>query len=238
MPQTPGRNTETLRRVQVWGGWLRLAHALLALSTLVLIGTGWLVAETPSVAEVASDIHYYAASLLVVGLLLRGWLLFFGSEGERIDQLVPGPGEGRRIREMLLFYLSLGRARLPHWYSHNPLWKPLYLLLLLILLVMVISGGFMQSHPLVWKLYLPTVHAFWASVVGWLVLLHVVAVVWHDYKGGQADVSAIINGWRIFPVDRSELPPAPLHDGVVARFDLDALKQRLPRGDSDAEDRD
>ena len=238
MAQPPHSPPEALRRVRVWGGWLRLAHGALALSTLVLLATGWLIANSPSVAEDAVDFHYYAASVLVFGLMLRGWLLFFGSEVERFEQLMPGPGEGRRMRETLLFYASLGRLKLPHWYAHNPLWMPIYLVLLLVLLVMVVSGGFMQSHPLVWKLYLPSVHAFWAGVIGWFVLLHLIAVIWHDAKGGQADVSAIINGWRIFEVDKSELPPPPVDNGIVARFDLDQLKQDLKRSGESADKAD
>ena len=39
------------QRVLVWSGWLRLSHWTIGLTTLVLLLTGWLIAESPSLAR-------------------------------------------------------------------------------------------------------------------------------------------------------------------------------------------
>jgi hypothetical protein len=68
--------TETLHRREIWSKWLRLSHWTLALSTLALMATGWLVRHTPSVAQAAADWHYIAGGIFTLGLALRIWVLF------------------------------------------------------------------------------------------------------------------------------------------------------------------
>ena len=198
-----------IEKVAIWSGWLRLSHLLVGLSTLVLIGTGWLLENAPSLEAGAADFHYIAASLLVFGLLLRVLLAFVGSPQESFDKLIPADEELRAMRDMLVFYLTLGRAPLPRWYAHNPFWKPLYLVLYLCLLILLLTGWLRQEQVLLWGWYLPSVHAIFASAVGWLTLGHVVAVLLHDYRGDSADVSAIINGNRHFVIDN----PSPVDPG-------------------------
>jgi Ni/Fe-hydrogenase 1 B-type cytochrome subunit len=193
---------EQIQRIAIWSGWLRIAHWVLAGSTLVLIATGWLVAQTPSVAEVASDVHYLAASFLIFALFLRIYLGFFGRGPERFEHLLPTESEWQPIKSSALFYLSLGRAPRPNWYAHNPLWKPLYLVLLLLLALSAVSGWLMPDSPLIGRLYLPSVHAWLGDLVGLLVLAHVFSAVLQDVKGDSADVSAMLNGHRYFTVDR------------------------------------
>lgn len=195
-----------IERVPVWGGWLRLSHAAVGLSALVLIVTGWLLEAAPSLEADAADFHYYAASVLMFGLVLRVVLAFAGSPLEAFDKLIPEDGELRAMRDMLLFYLTLGRAPLPRWYAHNPLWKPVYLVFYLCLAILVLTGWLREDQPLLWGWYLPSVHGIFASAVAWLSLLHILSVVLHDYRGDAADISAIINGHRYFTVETPEVP--------------------------------
>ena len=204
-----------LEKVKVWSGWLRLSHAVIGLTTLVLLATGWLLGAAPSLAQGASDLHYLAAAGLVFGLALRIFLMFRGTPVERLEQLLPGDSEWPPIRETGLFYLTLGKAPLPRWYAHNPLWKPLYLLLYVLLLVLVISGWLREEHPLFLGLYLPDVHALFAGVVGWWTVLHVITVLLHDYRGDAADTSSIVNGHRLFVVDKPGLDPVELQETAV-----------------------
>lgn len=196
----------------IWSGWLRLSHLLIGLATLLLIGSGWLLEYAPSVASVSRDTHFYAASLLVAGLGLRLLLLFFGSPNERLARLMPDEGEWRAARATLWFYLSFARTQLPRWHAHNPAWKPVYLLFLVALLILAISGWLRQQSVLWMGFYLPDVHATFAVLVFWLVVLHVLAVLLHDYRGDAADVSSMINGYRHFVIDpmRNEGPSVHL----------------------------
>lgn len=196
---------EQIRRVLVWSGWLRLAHWSLAGATLVLLATGWLVANSPSVAASAAEIHYLGAGVLLAALALRLFLGLFGRGAERFAHMLPRAVERRAMRDSLLFYLSLGRAPLPNWFAHNPLWKPLYLLLLLLLALSVLTGWLMPEMPLLGRLYLPGVHARLADLVALLTIAHLYSVLLQDLRGRCADISAMLSGSRYFSIDRDGL---------------------------------
>lgn len=199
----------------IWSGWLRLAHLVIGLATLLLIGSGWLIEYAPSVESGAIDTHYYAASALVFGLGLRVLLMFRGTPVERLSRLVPEDNEWGTVLDTLRFYLSFGKAPLPRWHAHNPLWKPIYLLLYLCLLVMVLSGGLRMEGLLFLGIYLPSVHSVFATAVIWLSGLHVLAAVLHDYRGEAADVSGMINGYRHFVIDNPVIDSPELQQASV-----------------------
>lgn len=180
---------------------MRLAHWLIALSVIVLLATGWLVKLAPSVANSASESHKLASIGLTLGLILRIGLLIAGPVTARWKALLPVRADIDKISAMLRFYLTMGRSPLPKWYAHNPLWAPLYLFILIILVVQALSGLLMEAHPLMLGFYLPSVHDFWATVILVFSCLHVIAVVLQDAKGTASDVSAMINGHRIFIVE-------------------------------------
>jgi Ni/Fe-hydrogenase 1 B-type cytochrome subunit len=212
------------QRVRIWSGWLRLSHWAVGLATLVLLSTGWLIQESPSLAESALDVHYLAAGILVIGLVARVALMFAGQAHERFVALIPRSSELKAIADTLRFYISFGRMPLPRWYAQNPLWKPLYLFCYLVLFVQVVSGAVMSDHPLVAGFYLPSLHAFWAEVLFWFSLLHIAAVCLHDVRGNMADISAMLSGFRLFSIDRG------LREGdneePVRFVSLDDLKRR------------
>lgn len=200
-------NSSQVHRTLVWSGWIRLAHWLIALSVFVLMATGWLVKLTPSVAESASEYHELASIGLTLGLILRLWLLFFGPAPAHWKTLIPKRTDLHKMGMMLRFYVTGGKSPLPKWYAHNPLWAPIYLIFLGILVLQALTGLLMQSHPLIWNFYLPSVHDFWAPVILGFTFVHVIAVVLHDVKGTAADVSAMLNGHRIFIVEDAESQP-------------------------------
>lgn len=196
---------EQIRRVAVWSGWLRLAHWSMAVATLTLLTTGWLVANSPALAEAAADYHYLAAGLLLFALVLRFGIGFFGKGAERLEHLLPSDNDLAGIRASLIFYLSFGKAPLPNWYAHNPLWKPVYLLLLVALVLSTVTGWLMPEQPLLGGFYLPHVHAWLADAIAVFLLLHLLSVILQDWRGQSADVSAMINGSRYFTIDRDGL---------------------------------
>jgi Ni/Fe-hydrogenase 1 B-type cytochrome subunit len=111
---------------------------------------------------------------------------------------------------------------MPRWYAHNPLWKLVYLIVILALSIQILSGGLMQESPIFAGMYLPGVHSFWAGLIFWFAILHLTAVIFHDLKGKTSDLSGIVNGYRLFQIDRSELPQ---NTPDVQTFSIDQLKK-------------
>jgi len=196
--------SEQIRRVSVWSGWLRFIHGALALATLILIATGWLVTNSPSLAEVAADVHFIAASVLISALLLRLVLGFAGKGSDRFEHMLPQRSDLAGMRASLLFYLSLGKAPLPNWFAHNPLWKPIYLILFVLLVLSAATGWIMPEIQLLGRLYLPRVHTWLSNAITVVTAAHIFSVVLQDIKGRSADISAMLNGHRFFVFERGD----------------------------------
>lgn len=194
--------SEQIRRVVVWSGWLRFIHGALAVATLVLIATGWLVANAPTQAAVAADIHFIAASVLIAALLLRLVLGFTGKGADRFEHMLPQRSDLAGMRASLLFYLSLGKAPLPNWFAHNPLWKPIYLILLVLLILSAVTGWIMPEIELIGRLYLPRAHTWLGNAITVVTVAHVFSVILQDIKGRTADISGILSGYRFFETGR------------------------------------
>lgn len=222
------RPVETVQRVAIWSGRLRLSHWLSAVAVLVLLLTGWLMTWTSERQALMRDLHFVAGYALLLALALRAWLLVSGEAAEHWRDLIPRGPQRLAAWHTARFYFSLGRAPLPAWYAHNPLWGPLYLLWWLVLLAQLFTGlapgaaAALGLSPGAW-------HSLLAQAIAILVAAHVAAVFLHDLKGGGADVSAMINGHRCFRSQRGS--PTVRTEQEVS---LDAL---LRRG-SDANQKD
>jgi Ni/Fe-hydrogenase 1 B-type cytochrome subunit len=212
-----------IKRVPVWSGWLRLSHACVGLAALVLLFTGWLIAESPSLAGSALDLHYLASGFLIFGLVVRIVLMFAGKEHERLPGLFPASSELYAMAKTLRFYISLGKSPMPGWYAQNPLWKPVYLVIYIALIVLVITGAVMPEISLMLGFYLPSVHTFWAQLVFWFTVLHISSVVMHDYSNKTADISAMVNGYRLFLIDSNKA--GSVTEKTLQRISIDSLKK-------------
>ena len=192
-----------IKRIAIWSGWFRLSHLLLGLSTLVLLATGSLIQYSPLLALSALDIHNYSAGFFLAGLLIRVYLMFFGKPHERLAYLIPKTSDARGMLEMLRFYALFGKSKLPNWYAHNPFWKPIYLLIYIILFSQLISGIVLINGDFILGYPPRPIHLFGSELLLIFSLLHIICVIWHDYKGAGSDVSAIINGVRTFTTDNN-----------------------------------
>jgi Ni/Fe-hydrogenase 1 B-type cytochrome subunit len=190
-----------IKRIAIWSGWFRLSHLLIGLSTLVLLATGNLIQHSPLLALSALDIHYYSAGFFVAGLVVRVYLMFFGQPHERLAYLIPKASDVRGMLEMLRFYALLGKSRLPNWYAQNPFWKPIYLLIYILLFSQLVSGIVLTNGDFIFGYPPRPIHLFGSELLLIFSLLHIICVIWHDYKGAGSDVSAIINGVRTFTSD-------------------------------------
>ena len=212
---------ERIRYVPVWSGALRALHWLLAAGVAFQLASGWLVQRLAGDPTAWRDWHLMVGQALLLVLAARLALLLFGrgSAGWASFRLTGAVIGG--ARQTLLFYASLGRAPLPDWYAHNPLWLFLYPLLLLAVLAAVASGLLHDAPYRVAGVSLPALHGAAAGLAGALAAAHVAAVVLHDWKGRGAFVSAMINGNRYFhvrPGPDGAPGPAP-RQGVNVTFD-------------------
>jgi Ni/Fe-hydrogenase 1 B-type cytochrome subunit len=213
-----------IRRIPVWSRALRIAHWVMAVAVVVLIATGWRMESEPLPASTLLDDHFLAAAFLIPAILLRIYLLFFGTGTDHISDCEPDGNRLRSAAAVLKYYFSLGRSPLPNWYAHNSLWGPVYLLLFLFLLMQIISGAFQQSHPYLGMVNLHDIHIIGAYVITGFTVVHVVAVFLHDLGGSGSDISAMINGHRIFVLKK---PVTTQQSGDTQSVSLDALKRSL-----------
>lgn len=200
----------TVTRVLVWSRWLRLSHWIIALSTLGLIGSGWLMSQDFPSLEQASEIHYVLSGLLLPAVLLRLYLLFFGKGTDHLSDCEPDLHRLLQAWQVIRFYLTLGKAPLPKWYSHNPLWGPLYLALLFFLVLVTASGLLLLTDvEIVGNIGIHDLHRLGYLVILWFTLLHLPAVFFHDLAGQGGDVSGMINGYRIFDTNTAQSQGQP-----------------------------
>jgi len=200
-----------VRRVLVWPGVVRLTHWAMVLSLLVLIPTGWLLTTgliaTDELYELLRHrFHEPAGHVLALALAVRlVWLVIGGNSVSGWRALVPSGPQLAALREMLRFYSALSRAPLPAYHAHNPLFA---------LLAVATVSGLALEFPFVRAVLHadePATLALHGRLLEWIALwcvFHVVAAVLHDWRGQGSDTSALISGYRIFPVTRN-LGPGP-----------------------------
>lgn len=212
-----------IKRLPVWGGWLRLSHWVMTCAILVLMFSGWLQHRAPELASWILDAHYYASALLLAGFMIRVYLLFFGKGSDLLASCSLDRHRLRQALAVLASYMTLCKVPLPKWYAHNPLWGPLYLILFVLIAIQIISGLLLMNHvTLVGDASIRSLHLLGFQMVLGFSLLHILAVFVHDLKGTGSDVSAMISGQRIFVVESQPTQPEA---GSVS---LDELTSQLP----------
>lgn len=196
---------------------MRLCHWLLAASVLTLLLSGWVLgSEALPKATYWHDAHLTAGYLLWLTLVVRIVLLFTGrAPTDRWRDCLPLTRQHwLGVRDMLIFYVSLGRAPLPGYYGHNPLWGPVYLLIFGVLGSAIATGlvlawadptllPSLKATPY-WRGYtLPEWHTGMALTVGGFSVLHVLSVFLLDARGTASEISAMVNGHKIFLLPHS-----------------------------------
>jgi Ni/Fe-hydrogenase 1 B-type cytochrome subunit len=182
-------------------------------ATLTALATGALMAwgrdTAPPLWIAAREVHVPAGQVLLAALALRLVLLVAGSGSAGWRDLLPRSGQWVAAWATMRFYLSGTRSRLPPCYAHNPLWGPVYLVLFGLLAAEIGLGLWLEqpglrglvdldySGALDW-------HRSLAQGVLWISLAHLLAVVLHDWRAGRWEVSAMINGDKVFEIERPE----------------------------------
>ncbi|MEJ2426909.1 MAG: cytochrome b/b6 domain-containing protein [Candidatus Thiodiazotropha sp.] len=188
-------------RVYVWSRWLRLSHWLIAFSCLGLMASGYLMKTQPLANPGVEDLHYALTAVLLPALLVRLYLLFFGKGTDLLADCEPDIHRLSQAWEVIKFYLTLGKAPLPKWYSHNPLWGPLYLAFYFFLTLNVLSGlALINETSFLFNLSMLDLHTLTYLFITGFTLLHIIAVFSHEVSSSSSDISGMINGHRIFEI--------------------------------------
>jgi len=149
-PPAHGETREAITPVYVWDLVVRSTHWLIFGSIVVLSATGIYIgrpfltlpgqASQHFVMGTIRFIHFIAAIVFTLSVLLRiGWM-FTGSRYARWSQFVPTTKERRAgLVKTLRFYLFLDRTP-PPFAGHNPLAGAAYLLVFGLYLVMIFTG--------------------------------------------------------------------------------------------------
>jgi Ni/Fe-hydrogenase 1 B-type cytochrome subunit len=213
-------SSQTLQRKYIWPGRLRLGHWVMSVAVVGLLITGWLLQNVVHYFQIALDYHYILAYALTFALGLRLFLLVSSpASAASWHDLVPDRQSPEKALAMLRFYVSFGRTPLPHWYAHSPLWAPIYLLLFFLLLIQIISGFLIGAGQPTLLVNLYTLHNVTSTIIVVFTAAHVISVFLHDWKAGSSDISGMIHGYRIFNIEKPELPDA------THTVSLDKLKQ-------------
>lgn len=205
---------ETVRRVFVWPRTIRLIHAVFGLSGLILLASGWLLHSGLVLNDrlyqlLLDDLHLPAGHLLGVALVARLYLLVTDNGVAGFKALLPDRLWPAKAMEMIRFYASFGRTPLPGYFSHNALWAPIYLLIF-VLLLLATGSGLLLELPSLRGLFgwssdpLLRFHAALFDTIAVLSLAHIAMTLLHDVRGSGADVSAMLNGSRVFAVSESK----------------------------------
>lgn len=216
-------SSPTLQQKYIWTGKLRFSHWIMAIAVVGLLVTGWLQQNVVQYFQIALDYHYIFAYALTLAVGLRLYLLVSSpASAANWRDLIPSRRSMKQAMAMLRFYVSFGRTPLPHWYAHSPLWAPVYLFVFLLLLIQILSGFLIGAghHTLFINLY--TLHQNASTGIALFTVLHIISIFLHDLKTGTSDVSAMIHGYRIFKIEKPDIPT------TVQTVSLDKLKQNKP----------
>lgn len=210
-------STTPIQRIQVWSKALRASHWLMAVCVITLLLSGWVLAQDMTLSSALwRDAHVTTGYLLAAALAVRVALLVAGrAPTDRWRDCLPlNRQHWRGLRDMLIFYVSFARMPLPAYFGHNPLWGPLYLLLFGVLAFAVATGlllarydpqslAFVAATPWWLGWTLPEWHIGLAWTTGGFAAAHVLGVFLHDSKGTASEISAMVNGHKIFLLPRA-----------------------------------
>ncbi|MGF1545969.1 MAG: cytochrome b/b6 domain-containing protein [Thiotrichales bacterium] len=181
------------------GAGLRELHLLAGkLTVLVLMLRVWLMFFGPASerwSALLPALAHLRAALFTPLLWLAQRVL--RKSPERLETLLPGSTEPRRLGDIYAYFFDIRAADPPPRNAHHPLWAPVYLLIWIILLVVLLSGLSQLNGQLFAPATATHLHRWGAGVVLWFVVLHLAFVVFSDWKLRACGISTMIHGYRV-----------------------------------------
>jgi len=174
----PATAEQGIERVYVWDLVVRLTHWVIMITILILAVTGIYIGKPYFIPSGAlsqqlvmanmKTVHFYAAIVFNLAVLLRiGWM-FVGPYYARWHQFLPiGARRRRDVVGMLKFYTFLSKKP-PMNVGHNPLAGLTYLLVFGLYMLMILTGLSLYSVDagLVYGGYMKAVGGFFLPLFG------------------------------------------------------------------------
>ena len=208
-----------INRVAVFSKAQRITHWLTVGAITFLLISAWLVQHSDVDVIAWLDWHIMIGQALSLLLAYRIYLLFIPGSGHwRL--LIPTKEQRHVFIQTVKFYASLGKLPCPDWYAFNPVWQPIYLSFIIIMILTTMTGFLIGNYLFLAGFTMPELHAVLASFILYFTLAHIFFAVLHDIKGGGAQISAMLNGFKYFQIKEVE---NPIKDNSVS---LDSLLKK------------
>lgn len=183
--------------VEVWPGWLRLTHLLLALGIGFQLFSAWALDQGVMNQAFWIEWHLMVGQALIFVFAARLAMLVQKGSGNWRSLLFDANSRKGAL-EMLKSYVTFGANPLPNWFAHSPLWKPVYVLIFVLIAIALSTGMWINSDLLLLGHSLRDIHESSTTLLGILLLAHMVTALFHDWKGDGASISAMLSGKRYF----------------------------------------
>lgn len=162
---------------RVWDPLVRLAHWTFAVGCAAAFLT-----------EDDQNLHQVVGYLVLAALAARVIWGFVGSGHARFASFVRGP------REVIAYVKDMLRGEEPYHEGHNPLGAVMIVALLLVLTVIGVSG-WMTTLDMFWGVgWVEDLHETSASLLLWIVPLHVAGVIFASLRHRENLVWAMLTG--------------------------------------------
>jgi Ni/Fe-hydrogenase 1 B-type cytochrome subunit len=217
-----------LRRVYVWEQPVRIYHWLNALTIMVLIATGFYIANPLALQSTKEPsqlfvmgwvrmIHFIAAYIFLFNFIFRIYWAFAGNKYANWKQFVPT--SGKFFKEIWVVFkkdILMLRGKEHMSVGHNAMAGFIYFFIFLAFLVQTFTGfGLYASMSTSWfpklfswvpamfggDIFLRQVHhwTMWFFIL--FILIHVYLVFYHDYVEGRGEMSSMGGGWKFIEDD-------------------------------------
>lgn len=217
------KKLKRLRRVYVWELPVRFYHWFNALAILVLIVTGFWIANPPALQSNSEPynrflmawvkfIHYIAAYVFLANFIFRIYWGFVGNKYARWNNFIPSNMKFlREIGAVLRIDVFLQKGKEHLSVGHNALAGFVYFGMFLFFVIQCITGFGLYADMSEW--WFPRLFAWVPAFVGgdavlrqihhatmWFfiifIVIHVYLVMYHDYVEGRGEVSSMFGGWK------------------------------------------
>jgi len=218
-------NASNLKRVFVWELPVRIYHWVNALVLVVLVATGFWIANPPAIqsSDEASlrylmgwvrHIHFVSAYIFVFNFIFRLYWGFVGNRYASWKSFIPTNIHFfERIWSVLKVDILMIKDKRKgyHTAGHNAMAGLVYFGMFFVFMVSIVTGFGLYADMSTW--FLPQMfdwvpHMFGGDaqvrhihhVATWVTILftvvHVYLVMYHDYVEGNGEVSSMFGGWK------------------------------------------
>ncbi len=164
------------------------------------------------------EIHFIAATVMIVGFIARFYLAFTQSCNKDIKQFIPTPRNIVNAVKLAKYFLTL-RGEHSHFRFINPLGGIGVFTMSALMLLQVITGFILyfpgaDSGIWWWGVQTPLesllggqqnvrlIHHITLYLLTFVVLIHVYMQLWKNSVFPESDISSIIAGYKIYPLSQ------------------------------------